>query len=110
VSSFSSVEGFLSTGLDRHFALREVEAPKFRNSRQMKVATLSDHAPAAFALLLFQSKNPWYLFLLEAVRGWVDLRIIVWPEGLCQCNTQMNTSGIKPATFRLAAQLHRVVL
>jgi hypothetical protein len=35
---------------------------------------------------------------------WVDPRVLVWPEGLCEWKIPVTPSGIKSATFRFVAQ------
>ena len=59
------------TGPDRPGGFQEVEAPRFQDSRHMKVVRLSapKHRPPLPPLLI-------------SVR--VDPRAIVWQEGLCQ--------------------------
>ena len=86
------------TGLGRPLRFHEVKAPRFHDNRHMKVVRLS---ALGTGRLYLQEIS----VALINVRGCIDLRAIVRPEGLCQWKIPMTPSKIEPVTLRLLASI-----
>ena len=79
---------------------RRLRLPDFKTINwHMKVVTLS----ALCTGHLYPPSQDIFLVLIS-VKGWVDPRATVRPEGLCRWEIPIIPSGIEPTTFQLVAQ------
>jgi hypothetical protein len=84
---------------------RPGQSLRFPVCRRSQISRHSSHEIGKVVSPMYQPPLPQEIFLVHiSIRECVDPGVIVRPEGLCEWKILMTTSGIEPATFRLAAQ------
>jgi hypothetical protein len=84
---------------------RPVKSLKVPGAWGSNISRLSAHEGRKIVSLTHRPPLSQEIFVvIFSVRGWVNPRAIVRPEGLWQWKIRMTPSGIEPSTFRLVAQ------
>jgi hypothetical protein len=101
-SLFRQVSLFSSHDKHETQTFRSLRLSEFPDKRHMKMVRL----PVLHNGRLYPQERS---LVFISVRGWVDPRAIVRPEGLSHWKIPATPSGIEPATFRFAVRCSNLV-